>query len=104
VAPCSVHSGWSVRDVLRTSRAEVAPGFSPFVVLFSQHRADEADQRGAVGNDGDDVGAPSDFFVESFLGIVGPDLAPDLFGERGERQQIRAGVLEVLGDLGEFVG
>ncbi|UQX09962.1 DUF5994 family protein [Candidatus Mycobacterium methanotrophicum] len=38
--------------------------------------------------------------IEALLGIVGPDLAPDLLGKSGERQQIRAGRVEVLGDLG----
>ena len=54
--------------------AEVAPGFGPFVVLFGQHRADEADQGVAVGEDAHDVGAPPDFLVEPFLGVR-PDLA-----------------------------
>src|SRR6202040_3460280 len=37
------------------------------------------------------------------LGVVGPDLAPDLFGEGGERQQLITGSVEVLGHLREFV-
>ena len=45
-------------------QAEVAPGFGPFVVLFGQHGADEADQRVAVGEDADDVGAAADLLVE----------------------------------------
>ena len=73
-------------------------------MLFSQDGPDEADQRVAVGEDADDVGAASDLFVESFLGVVGPDLAPDLFGEGGKRQQIRTCVLKMIGDLGELVG
>ena len=44
-------------------QAEVAAGLGPFVVLFGQHRSDEADQRGAVGEDADDVGAPPDLLV-----------------------------------------
>ena len=58
--------------------AEVAAAFDPFVVLFGQDRADQADQRVAVGEDADDVGAAADLPVEAFLGVVGPDLAPDL--------------------------
>jgi hypothetical protein len=73
-------------------------------VLFGQHCADEADQSVAVGEDADDVGAPPDLLVEPLPGVVGPDLAPDLFGERGERQQVRPGGFEVVGDLGELVG
>jgi hypothetical protein len=55
------------------------------------------------GEDADDVGAAADLLVESFLGVVGPDLAPHLLGERGERQQIRPGGLQVIGPLGELV-
>ena len=72
-------------------------------MLFGQHGTDEADQRVAVGEDPDDVGAAADLLVEPFLGVVRPDLAPDLLGERGERQQVRAGLLEVGGDLRELV-
>ena len=36
--------------------AEVAAGFGPFGVLFGPDRADEADDRVAVGEDADDVG------------------------------------------------
>jgi hypothetical protein len=35
--------------------------------------------------------------------ISKPDLAPDLLGERGDRQQLIARGIEVFGDLGEFV-
>jgi hypothetical protein len=35
--------------------------------------------------------------------VVGPDLPPDLLGEGGEREQVGAGCLEVVGDLGELV-
>jgi hypothetical protein len=55
-------------------------------VLFGQDGADEADQGTPIGEDPDDVGAAANLLVEPFLGVVGPDLAPDLFGERGERQ------------------
>ena len=47
--------------------AEVAADFDPFVVLFGEHGADEADEGGAVGEDADDVGAAADLFVEPFL-------------------------------------
>ena len=61
--------------------AEVAAAFGPFVVLFGQDGADEADQGVAVGEDPDDVGAPADLAVEPFLGLLRPDLAPDLLRE-----------------------
>jgi hypothetical protein len=39
--------------------------------LVGQHGTDQADERGAVGEDTDDVGAPADLFVEALLGVVG---------------------------------
>jgi len=44
--------------------AEVAALLGPFVVLFGEDGADEADDRVAVGEDADDVGAASDLAVE----------------------------------------
>ena len=58
----------------------------------------------AVGEDADDVGAAADLPVEPFVGVVGPDLAPDLLGEGGEREDVGAGVVEVVGDGGQLVG
>ena len=81
--------------------AEVAAAFGPPVVLLGQDGADEADQGVAVGEDPDDVGAPADLAIESFLRIVRPDLAPELFGERGEGQDVGAGGVEVGGNLRE---
>jgi hypothetical protein len=54
--------------------AHVAATLGPFVILFGQDGADQPDQGGSVGEDADDVGAAADFFVESFLGVVGPGL------------------------------
>jgi hypothetical protein len=51
----------TVEDV----EAEVASSFGPFIVLFGKHGADEADQRFPVGEDTDDVGAATDFAVQS---------------------------------------
>jgi hypothetical protein len=51
-----------------------------------------------------DVGAAADLFVQPLLGVVGPDLFPDLFRERGECGDVGTGVVEVFGDLGEFLG
>jgi hypothetical protein len=60
---------------------EVAPCFGPFVVLFGQDGADEADDRASVGEDADGVGAASDFAVEAFLGVVRPrSVARSLWG------------------------
>lgn len=56
------------------------------------------------GKYADHVGPSPDLPVESLLGVVGPDLAPNLLGEDGEREDVRAGFFEVLGDLGQFLG
>jgi hypothetical protein len=49
-------------------------------------------------------GAAPDFFVEPLLGVVGPDLTPDLLGEGGKRQQVAAGRIQVFGHLGQLIG
>jgi hypothetical protein len=48
--------------------------------------------------------AATDLTVEAFDGVVGPDLAPDFLGERGERRDVSAGGVEVLGDGRELLG
>ena len=73
-------------------------------MLLGQDGADEADDRGAVGEDADDVGAAADLAVEAFVGVVRPDLAPDLLGERGEGEDVVAGAVEVVGNRGELLG
>ena len=83
--------------------AEVAAAFGPFVGLFGQDGADEADDGIPVGEDPDDVGAAADLAVEPFCGVVRPDLAPHVVGERGEGEQVLAGIAEVLSDLGQAV-
>ena len=47
--------------------AYVAAHLSPFVVLFREDGADDADQPGAVGEDADDVGVAADFAGEPFF-------------------------------------
>jgi hypothetical protein len=84
--------------------AHVAAAFAPFVGLFGQDGADESDDGGAVGEDPDDVGAAADLLVQPFLGVVAPDLTPDVAGERGEGQELFTGVVEVIGSVGEPLG
>ena len=48
-----------------------------------------------------DVGAAADLAVEPFGGVVRPDLSPPVVGEDGERQQVLAGVAEVVGHVGQ---
>jgi hypothetical protein len=38
--------------------------------LFGEHGADQTDDRGAVGEDADDVGAAADLFVQPFWGLL----------------------------------
>src|SRR5262245_12264093 len=101
--------GSLVRDHGETGLGEdleshVAAAFGPLVGLFGEHGADEADDGGPVGEDADDVGAAADFLVQAFLWVVGPDLAPDLAWERSEREQLLAGVVEMIGGVGKAFG
>jgi hypothetical protein len=47
--------------------AEVAASFGPFVVLFGQDGADEADDRVPAGEDADDIGPSAYLLVQPFL-------------------------------------
>lgn len=82
--------------------SEVAAAFGPFVGLFGQHRADEADDGGACGEDAYGGGAASDRAVEAFGGVVGPDLGPHVLGELMEGEDVDAGGVEVVVDLGSL--
>ena len=86
-----------IRLLARHVQAHVAAAFGPLVVLLGQHRADQADQRVAAGEDPDHVGAAADLLVQPFLRVVRPDLPPDLPRVAGEGQQLVAGVVEVRG-------
>ena len=83
--------------------AEVAAPFDPFVGLFGQHRADEADDRVAVEEDAHGVGAAANFTVEALVGVVGPDLLSEPVGEPGEREDVRSGTIEVRERVGELL-
>jgi hypothetical protein len=80
----------------------VASSLGTLVVLFGQDGADEANESVAVGEDPDDVSAAADLPVQVLGRVVRPDLAPDLFREVGERQDVCPRCVEVLGDLREF--
>jgi hypothetical protein len=75
--------------------AEVAASVGPFVVLLGEDGSDESDDRGAAGEDADDVGAAPDSAVQAFVGVVRPGLSPDVSWERCEGQYFVAGVVEV---------
>ena len=42
----------------------------PIRRVVGEYRSAEADECCAVGEDTDDIGAPTDFLVEPFLGVV----------------------------------
>ena len=72
--------------------ADVAPCDLLFVVLLGQDGADQARDRGPVGEDAYNVGAAAQFAVEPLLWVVAPDLAPHVLGERGVGEHVGCGV------------
>jgi hypothetical protein len=63
----------------------VAPADLPLVVLLGEHRADQADDRLAVGEDPDDVGAPADLLVQPLLGLLDQTCRQCPWGRRCRR-------------------
>jgi hypothetical protein len=59
----------------------------PLVVLLEQHRADQPDNGGFIGEDADDVGAAFDFFV--FASVLPFNDLP------GENRETAGGIGEV---------
>src|SRR5215813_3612347 len=76
-------------------RAHVPAGLGPFIVLLCQDGANEPDNGIAAREDADHIGSAAYFLIQSLLGIVGPDLPPDLAGEGGEGQDVLAGLVQV---------
>ena len=68
--------------------------------MLDQEHAGEADQRGVVGEDADDVGAPADLAVDALERVGASQLGLVLGRERVEGEQVGLGVGEQLGDLG----
>ena len=62
----------------------------PFVVLFEQEGADEADDGVLVGEDADDVGAPLDLAVEALDRVGRVQLGAVLLAGRSCRRARRA--------------
>src|SRR5881227_1497867 len=52
----------------------------PFIVLLEQYRADQPDDRGLIGEDTDDIGAPLDLFVEPLERVGAVQFAAVLLG------------------------
>ncbi|MDT5072234.1 MAG: hypothetical protein QOH82_1554, partial [Mycobacterium sp.] len=71
-----------------TGMAEIAGIEQESITAWSRRSSQLRDwaTRHLRGEDADHVGSAPDLLVEPFLGVVRPDLAPDLFGERRERQ------------------
>ena len=55
----------------------------PFVVLFQQDSAHQAEDGGFVGEDSHDIRSPLDLAIEPLDGIVRIDLRPGVFREGG---------------------
>jgi hypothetical protein len=64
-----------------------------------QSMAGEADQRGVVGEDADDVGARADLLVEALERVGRSELLAMAGREGVEGQDVGFGVLEQTGDL-----
>ena len=68
-----------VQELLHRVDAEVAASDEPLIVLLDHDAGGQADERGVVGEDPDDVGAPADLAVDPFerVGIQYERLTPD---------------------------
>jgi hypothetical protein len=85
-------------------QGQVTAAFGPFVVLLGQDGADQADDRGAAGEDAHDVGAAPDLLVQPLVRVVAPDLPPELLGQGGEGEQVGAGGAGVGGHGRQWSG
>ena len=64
---CCVSGDGAAADLGEDLQAHVAASFGPFVVLFHEHGADEADDGVAAGEDADDVGAAPQLAVQALF-------------------------------------
>ena len=62
--------------------------------MLDQQRAGEADHRGVVGEDADDVGAAADLAVDALERVGGAQLGPVRGREGVEGEQVVLGLLE----------
>jgi hypothetical protein len=69
------------------------------VIGLDRQHGDQPDQRGVVGEDPDDVGAPGDLAVEALKRIRRSDLGPVLGREGVEGQHVGLGLLEQRRDF-----
>ena len=88
----------SLAAAFQDLKSEVASAFGPFIVLLGQYRTDQAGDGIAVGEDPHHIGAAADLFVQPLVGVIRPDLGPHVPRERGERQDLGPGAIEVIMD------
>jgi hypothetical protein len=74
----------------------------PFIVLFEQDRAYEANDRVFVGEDADHLGAPLDLAVETFDRVSRVQFGPMLWWECHVGEHIGLGLVEEAGKLGQL--
>ena len=84
--------------------AHVAAGDDPLVVLFGEHRADEADDRGTVGEDADDVGAAPSSLLSRSCGLLERICRQCSLGNAANAKHVRCGVDEHRRGVAEPVG
>ena len=85
---CGDLLGWLTDLPHRAFGQVAAVGGLPFIVLFGEDGADEADHGGVVGEDPDHVASAFDLFLDSFQRVGGVDLAPVGAGEGGVGAQV----------------
>ena len=77
-------------------KTEVTASLSPFVGLFCKDRPDEPDDRVAVWEDPNNISATANLAVQALVWVIRPDLLPHIFRERGEREDVSPGSIEVV--------
>ena len=64
------HQWFWMDQLTHCLQTEVSSAYGPFITDLHQDGAYQADHRCIIGKDADHVGAPLDFFVQSFQGLV----------------------------------
>jgi hypothetical protein len=67
---------------------DVAARDEPLVALVDEQHAGEADQRGVVGEDADDIGAAADLAVDALERVGAAQRGPLLARERVKAEQV----------------
>src|SRR3990167_7540765 len=77
-------------------KTEVTTTLGPFVRLLRKNGPDEAGDRGPVREDPHHIGPAADLTVQALVRVIRPDLLPHIFRERGERENVSPGSIEVV--------